>query len=109
MENVKEYEKGMRVLVVGEYLAGGTTYRRLSRKYGVARTTVHKWVKSGIESERRFRDEASVEERGESTEVRRLKAELEKARLENKLLNAMMEIAEEQLGVKIRKKPGAKR
>lgn len=108
MEKVKEYER-IRVLVVREYLAGGTTYRRLSHKYGVARTTVHHWVKSGIGMESMCRAEAPVEERGDSTEVRRLKAELGKARLENKLLNAMIEIAEEQLGVDIRKKPGAKR
>jgi len=38
-----------------------------------------------------------------------LRKELEKTRLENKLLKAMIEIAEEQLGVDIRKKRGARR
>jgi transposase-like protein len=109
MDKVKEYEESLRVLVVGEYLAGGTTYRRLSRKYGVARTTVHKWVASGIGKENPGMDEAQARESDESAQVRRLKAELEKARIENKLLSAMIEIAEEQLGVAIRKKRGAKR
>jgi hypothetical protein len=41
-------------------------------------------------------------------EVRRLQKELEEARLYNDLLNTMIDIAEEQLGVDIRKKRGAK-
>jgi hypothetical protein len=44
-----------------------------------------------------------------STDVRRLRKELEEARLYNKLLNAMIDIAEEQFDIPIRKKPGAKR
>ena len=44
-----------------------------------------------------------------SGDVRRLQKELEEARLYNKLLNAMIDIAEEQFEIPIRKKPGAKR
>jgi transposase len=44
-----------------------------------------------------------------SAEVRQLRKELEEARLYNKLLNAMIDIAEEQFEIPIRKKPGAKR
>lgn len=44
-----------------------------------------------------------------TTDVRRLRRELEEARLHNKLLNAMIDIAEEQFEVPIRKKSGAKR
>ena len=43
-----------------------------------------------------------------STEVRELQRELEEARLYNKLLNTMIDIAEEQMGIDIRKKRGAK-
>jgi hypothetical protein len=42
-------------------------------------------------------------------EVRRLRKELEEARLYNKLLNAMIDIAEEQFEIPIRKKRGARR
>jgi hypothetical protein len=41
------------------------------------------------------------------SDVKKLQRELEKERLLNKLLNAMIDIAEEQLGVSIRKKYGA--
>jgi transposase-like protein len=109
MKKVKDIEEGMRVVVVGEYLAGGTTYRRLSRKYGVPRTTINRWVESVGGGAEELRDDRPGGERGESAEVSRLRKELEKSRLENKLLNAMIEIAEEQLGVDIRKKRGTRR
>lgn len=44
-----------------------------------------------------------------SADVRRLRKELEEARLYNRLLNAMIDIAEEQFEIPIRKKPGARR
>lgn len=43
------------------------------------------------------------------SDVKQLQEELRKARLHNKLLNAMIDIAEEQLNVDIRKKSGTKR
>ena len=42
-------------------------------------------------------------------EVKQLQAALRKAELHNKLLNAIIDIAEEQLKIDIRKKSGAKR
>ena len=42
-------------------------------------------------------------------DVKRLQRELEEARLYNKLLTTMIDIAEEQRGIVIRKKSGAKR
>ena len=41
--------------------------------------------------------------------MRRLRKELEEARLYNELLNAMIDIAEDRFEIPIRKKPGAKR
>jgi hypothetical protein len=40
-------------------------------------------------------------------EIKRLRRELKDAQLYNKLLNTMINIAEEDLGVDIRKKPGS--
>lgn len=102
--------------VITEYLVGDVSYRELGDRYGISRTTLNRWVK---EFERRKGPEKEVIERvaGElaagreelPTEVMELRKELEKARLYNKLLNAMIDIAEEQMGVSIRKKSGAKR
>jgi hypothetical protein len=43
-----------------------------------------------------------------SKDVKQLQQELRKAQLHNKLLNAMIDIAEEQLHIDIRKKSGTK-
>lgn len=110
MKRAKDFEQQIRVQVVREYLAGGTTYRRLAKKYGVPRTTICRWVEQaggGEDGERG--DVRTGKESDELAEVNRLREELEKARLKNKLLNAMIDIAEEQLGVDIRKKRGARR
>ena len=42
------------------------------------------------------------------TDVKQLQEELRKAKLHNKLLNAIIDIAEEQLKIDIRKKSGTK-
>jgi hypothetical protein len=44
-----------------------------------------------------------------SEEIRRLRRELEEARLYGRLMEAMIEIAEEEFEIPIRKKSGAKR
>lgn len=96
--------------ILGEYLEGGISLRGLARKHGVNHRTIHRWVKE-------FRDEAEgsrVEKdtrytREQLAEIKRLRKELDDARLKNELLTAMIDIAEEQMGVEIRKKRGARR
>jgi UDP-glucose 6-dehydrogenase len=51
-------------------------------------------------------DDLPVEEL--PTDVKQLREELRKAKLHNKLLNAIIDIAEEQLKIDIRKKSGTK-
>ena len=102
--------------VVGEYEKGGVSLRDLERKYGISRATLHRWVKEaeavgGIAEWERLRAEGALTKKQSAAlpkEVRLLQKELEEAKLYNELLNAMIDIAEDQLGVKIRKKPGAR-
>ena len=115
-------EKKYREELVAEYLAGGVSYREMEARYGVASSTLQRWV-HGVQKAGVVRGEGSgsEERRGEAVsgseagkedlgaEVKRLREELRKARLHNELLNAMIDIAEEQLEVPIRKKPGAGR
>src|SRR5687768_4866893 len=89
--------------IVEEYLRGGVSLRGLSRKYGVTITSLHRWVKahqSGQEIGSR-RPQALVEM---PKDVRRLQRELYEARLEAKLYKTMVEVAERDLGIPIRKK-----
>ena len=96
--------------VLAEYLRGGVSLRQLARKHGVNHREIHRWVKafreegkeSLVEIDKRYTKE-------QVAEIKRLRKELEDARLKNELLTAMIDIAEEQMGVDIRKKRGAKR
>src|SRR5438270_563328 len=93
--------------VVEEYLAGGISLRELSRRYGINYRTIHRWVKayqSGEEIGSR-RPQAMVEM---PKDVRRLQRELYEARLEAKLYKTMVEVAEKDLGIPIRKKSGVR-
>jgi len=95
--------------ILAEYLKGDVSLRKLGGKYGVNHRVIHRWVKE-------FRDEGkeSLVEidkrytREQVAEIKRLRKELEDARLKNELLNAMIDIAEEQTGIDIRKKRGAR-
>ena len=101
--------------VVAEYLKGGVTLRGLERKWGVNFRTIHRWVKCegarGPEEEAKGKARRAlvVKDAELSADVRRLRKELGEARLYNRLLNAMIDIAEEQFEIPIRKKSGAKR
>jgi transposase len=101
----------IREKVVMEYIIGGQSYRELEEVYGVASSTLQRWVAaSGLERREAGEEAATKGEKETPTEeIRRLRKELEEARLHNKLLNAMIEIAEEQFEIPIRKKRGAKR
>lgn len=104
---------------VTEYLTGDVSYRELEVRYGVGRSTLNRWVKEhhsgkrfGTLAEKEAIERVAVTLASESeempVEVGRLRKELHEARLYNKLLEAMIDIAEEQMGVVIRKKRGAR-
>jgi transposase-like protein len=98
--------------IIAEYLTGNSSYRKLGMKYGIDFRLVHSWVmKYQGKSRKRTPKpkEQKVEEPALSNEVKQLQQELRKAQLHNKLLNAMIDIAEEQLKIDIRKKSGTKR
>lgn len=100
--------------VVKEYLKGDLTYREMEERYRVASSTIHRWVKESEKAKGpavgkgEVRRALEVKESELSSDVRQLRRELEEARLYNKLLNAMIDIAEDQFEIPIRKKRGAK-
>lgn len=113
---MKRLEK-RREEIVSEYHAGGSSYRDLEARYGISSSTLQRWVKSAgltVQGEGAiggFREEDPGTHRDTenlAAEVKRLRAELHRSDLHNKLLNAMIDIAEEELEVPIRKKRGAK-
>ncbi len=100
--------------IIAEYLMGGTTYRNLGEKHGIGFKTIHLWVlkfqgktlskKKIISTKQKTSKEVAL-----PTDVKQLQEELRKAKLYNELLNAMIDIAEEELKIDIRKKSGTKR
>ena len=94
---------------VEEYLKGGISLRELSAKHGIGAATIHRWVKAyesgGGIGARRMRAEVK---KAMPKDVKRLERELYEVRLHNKLLETMIDIAENDLGIPIRKKSGAK-
>ena len=99
--------------IIAEYLLGDTTYRKLGAKRGVDFRAIHHWVSKfqgkevkKVKPKSKLNQVVSQEEL--PTDVKQLREELRKAKLHNKLLNAIIDIAEEQLKIDIRKKSGTK-
>lgn len=97
--------------IIAEYLTGNSSYRKMGIKYGVDFRLIHSWVMKYQGKKRKINPKLNdkKEEVPLSKEVKQLQQELRKAQLHNKLLTAMIDIAEEQLNIDIRKKSGTKR
>ena len=103
--------------IINEYLIGGVSFRTLGRKYGVSRSTINRWVlehQGFICLRKSSKESVTLLEMNKepkeilSTEIIELQKQLEQERLHNKLLVAMIEIAEQELKIPIRKKYGTK-
>jgi transposase-like protein len=100
--------------IIAEYLSTGLSFRKLGVKYGINFRNIHRWVmqyqgrmKKPITS-KRIQARSEVAQEALPTEVKELQAELRKARLLNEVLTETIKIAEEELGLPIRKKYGTK-
>jgi hypothetical protein len=100
--------------IIAEYLTGELSFRKLGAKHSVDFRLIHYWVSQfqgkivrKKKSKEKKQSEATVQD-NLPTDVKQLQEELRKAKLHNKLLNAMIDIAEEQLNIDIRKKSGTK-
>jgi transposase-like protein len=109
----KEITIQQKEAIATEYLLGETTYRKLGEKYGVRYQYVYRWVSKyhgGFVKKKKpkIKSRADVLRDDLPTDVKKLQKELVKAKLHNELLNAMIDIAEDQLKIDIRKKSGTK-
>lgn len=112
---------------VREYLEDGISYRELSKKYGVNRTTINKWVlvHQGIHdlprSHKQITYDLQQKTLGKNSKqaVKQHQSELEKKievlekqleweKLRSKALDTLITVAERELHIDIRKKPGTK-
>lgn len=107
MDKISEKEQ-----VIIEYLAGGTTTRRLASKSGYSRATISRWVikeKKEMSKRELLKTSQSLTGLQEMpTDVKELQRALREAELKICLLEAMIEVADEQFGTDIRKKAGTR-
>jgi transposase-like protein len=97
--------------IIADYLTGASSYRKLGIKYSIDFRLIHSWVMKYQGKKRKYTPKPKAENVDESplpTDVKKLQQELRKAQLHNKLLNAIIDIAEDQLKIDIRKKSGTK-
>ncbi len=104
--------------IINEYLLGKVGYRVLSKKYGVSRSAINRWIMDFQGRPRsKSRELKTVHlplmnqtDTNEKLprEIAALQKELAKERLRNKLLTAIIDVAEEELKIPIRKKYGTR-
>ena len=99
--------KSNKHIIISEYLVGGTGVRALAKKYGVSHTAIYRWIKElpGTKRQPKPLKAADIPASGKEAE---LAEELRKAKLHNKLLEAMLEIGRKEYGIDLRKKPGTR-
>jgi len=110
MDKRKEKEQ-----VLKEYLSGGTTTRKLGQKYGCSHITISRLVMADKQEKEKNRLEllqsakfALKEQQAKPVELKALQEKLRMAELQICLLEAMIEIADDQFGTDIKKKAGTR-
>jgi transposase-like protein len=112
--------------IIQEYLTQGGGFRKLAGKYGISRTTICKWVMiyQGIhnlpptEKQQKHSVYSMGNKQKQTTEdqqtnealqqkIAALEKQLEWEKLRAEALDTMISIAEKDLNISIRKKPGA--
>ena len=117
---VKRYPDELAKKIATEYLTTDISQSELKAKYGFSATAnIYRWItKFGLskpsETEIKLQN-AMGKEKGKTSEELKLEAEilalkkaLEHERLRTKALSTLIDVAERDLNISIRKKPGAK-
>lgn len=100
--------------IIAEKLTTKISYRAIGIKYNLKFQTVHQWVQEyqgkmrNRKSEKKVKPKALTSIDQLPTDVKKLQEELRKARLLNEILNEVINVAEEELKIPIRKKFGTK-
>lgn len=117
---VNSYTDDFKLKLVQEYLMSDASFADIQKKYGIkSRSSISEWVrkfdlksptKEEIELEKTMREQnqKTAMEQELELRVKQLEKELEKERLRTLALNTMIDIAERELKIKVRKNSGAK-
>jgi transposase len=111
-----QYSETFKIHVVAEVESGKLSIAEANRKYNIAgHTTVSKWCrKYGKSTNKQNNLKGTIMAKEEHeivrlhNEIKALKANLDDERMKNVVLETMVDIAEKELDIPIRKKYGAK-
>ena len=118
---VRSYSDSEKLQIIGEFLESGESMDTFQTKYGMGHCTLSRWmIKFGMktispppfivmkEKLKSIPEVKSLREQALEEKISKLEKELEAAKLKAEAYNTLIEVAEEELGVDIRKKAGAK-
>jgi transposase-like protein len=100
-----------REAIIAEYLLGKISFRALGKKHEMDFREIHHWVQqfTGKTPMSKTSKNKIIESAAVPSEVKQLQEQLRMANLHVELLNTLIDIAEKDLKISIRKKPGTKR
>ena len=107
------FTEAFKLQVVCKVESGRISKSEASRRYGIlGHSTILKWCRKYGNKQKRNGDKVMPENKFEllrqANEIKALKQELEDARFKNMVLETLVDVAERELRVPIRKKYGAK-
>ncbi len=114
------YSVEEKMAMIQEYLTTNISMNQMTKKYHIGHSTIPKWMRIfGIPMpneapvQKNMIQDKNLKEKPVSIEslearLKELQAELDREKLKNLALTTMIEVAEEELHIDIRKKAGAK-
>ena len=113
----KVYDTAFKFATIEEYFSGDLSFSNFCKKKSLDRSTFHYWLLTfAPEGHLSSKDMGKQKEGSESEEIRELKLQLRQKELELKkekmradFYETMVDVAEEQFNIPIRKKAGTKR
>ncbi len=112
----KIYTDADKLEILNLFAHSGMSKRKFSEEYGLGHCTLSDWIANFAEIDQQFKTDnimsknpkKSYREVELEAENRRLKEALETEKLRSLAFNTMIDVAEEQFNIPIRKKAGAK-
>jgi transposase-like protein len=119
VKNYRRYSVSLKRKIAKSYLSGEASYAILAEENGLRDKTVVKefvkWYRRKLELEPGFEEGFEVSENSNNlseqalrAQVKELEKKLKRSELKTEMLETMIDIAEEQFNLEIRKKSGAK-
>lgn len=120
MKDVRQYTDAEKLRIIEEFMNSGEAMETLQVKYRMGHCTLSRWMtKFGLSntSQKQFTEmkkslknttEKTLREQTLEAKVAQLEKDLKEEKMKSLAYSTMIDIAEEELGIEIRKKSGAR-